>query len=183
MAGAEHKKVSKFLSYVLRHHPESIDLNLDDQGWADIEELSDKAGREGYEINKPLIRDIIASGNKQRFILSSDEQYVRATYGHSIQVDLRLDPNKPPEILYHGTARGNISSILREGILPGSRNFVHLSAKRRDALQVGSRHGKPVVLQVESRKMFQQGYFFFQSESEAGIWLTKKVPPSYLITD
>lgn len=179
MDGAKHRRVSKFLSYVLRHHPETIGLHLDDHGWAHIEELSEKANREGYNLDKFLIQDIIASGDKQRFILSSDKQYVRAAYGHSIEVDLKLDPKEPPVTLYHGTSRRHVSSILMKGIHSASRNFVHLSAKAKDARKVGSRHGKPVVLQVESLTMFRQDYSFFQSESEAGVWLTKEVPAAY----
>lgn len=177
---AKLKSVSKFLSYILRHHPASIGLDLDKNGWAEIEELIEKAQKDGRELNLSLIRKVINSSDKQRFILSEDRKYIRAGYGHSIDIKLPLKPEKPPTILYHGTAEHNVSSILNEGIRAGNRKFVHLSAKKADAKQVGSRHGRPMVLSVEARVMHQEGYDFYQSDSEPGIWLTKRVPPEFV---
>lgn len=172
---------SKFLSYVLRHHPESIGLSLDKNGWASVDQLVRKARQDGRELDLSLIRKIMQTGDKQRFILSDDEQYIRAGYGHSIDIELPLKPKQPPKVLYHGTAKRNVSSIIEKGIRPGNRKFVHLSAKKDDARDVGSRHGKPVILTVEAGKMEKEGYDFFQSDSEPGIWLTKKVPPEFVI--
>lgn len=174
------KALSKFLSYVLRHHPEAIGLSLDRNGWAHIDELMARARKEGREISRPLLYKVIDSGDKQRFILSDDEQYIRAGYGHSIEVDLQLQPKPPPRELYHGTTRQQMPSIVEKGLLPGNRNFVHLSADRTDARKVGSRHGKPIVLSVNCGAMTDQGFDFYQSKSEPGIWLIKYVPARFL---
>lgn len=174
------KAASKFLSYVLRHHPESIGIEIDENGWAKVSALIEKAQNAGRSIDREVIIRIIQNSNKQRFILSSDENYIRAGYGHSIDVDLQLKPKIPPEMLYHGTARQNITSILTDGIKARSRNFVHLSATIDEAHNVGSRHGKPGIFVVFSERMTRNGYDFYQSQSEESIWLTSYVPPEYL---
>lgn len=174
--------LSKFLSYVLRHHPEAIGLDLDDNGWAKLSELVEKAQQSGKDIDRNIIRRIMQNSSKQRFILSSDRKYIRAGYGHSIDVDLQLKPKEPPEKLYHGTARENITSILADGIQARSRNFVHLSTTVDEARNVGGRHGKPQILLVFSKRMSREDYDFYQSESEESIWLTNFVPPEFLET-
>lgn len=172
--------LSKFLSYVLRHHPEEIDLELDKNGWAEVQELIRKAKKHGKSLSHKILKKIIQHGSKQRFILSEDGKHIRAGYGHSIDVDLELKPTSPPDKLYHGTAKKNEQSILLNGIHAGSRNFVHLSATREEARSVGSRHGSPVILTVKAKQMSQKGFDFYQSKSEPGIWLTKKVPAEFV---
>ncbi|NIT55721.1 MAG: RNA--NAD 2'-phosphotransferase [Aliifodinibius sp.] len=172
--------LSKFLSYVLRHHPETIGLELDENGWAKVSELIKKAKEDGRYIDRNAIRDIMQNSSKQRFILSSDGKYIRAGYGHSIDVDLQLKPKTPPEKLYHGTARNNVASILENGLQAQSRNFVHLSTTVDEARNVGGRHGEPVILLIFSRQMSCEGYDFYQSESEKSIWLTSYVPNPYI---
>jgi putative RNA 2'-phosphotransferase len=174
---------SKFLSYVLRHHPESINLSLDKNGWAEIAQLIHKAEQHGKKLDRTIINEILEHSEKQRFIISDDGKYIRAGYGHSIDVDLQMKPKEPPSVLYHGTAQRNMESILEEGIVPGSRNFVNLSAMQKHARNIGSRHGPPVILQVKAVDMSQSGYSFYQSESEASIWLTKRVPVKYICSD
>jgi len=171
---------SKFLSYVLRHHPESIGVHLDRQGWASVDELTEKSKKKGRRITLERIKEVIASGSKQRFVLSPDEQFIRAGYGHSIDVDLGLEPECPPPNLYHGTARRNLDSIRNEGLRSGSRNYVHLSADRSDAKSVGARHGKPVILNIRAEEMYREGFPFYRSDSEPGIWMVESVPPSYI---
>lgn len=126
------------------------------------------------------MQEVIESGSKQRFTISDDGKYIRAGYGHSIDIDLALSPQRPPETLYHGTARKNVESILKEGLHPGSRNYVHLSSDKEDAVSVGQRHGKPIVLSVQAQNMHDAGYPFYRSESEAGIWLVDEVPPEFI---
>lgn len=173
--------LSKFLSYVLRHHPESIGLVVDQNGWVEVSELISKAQKEGKSIDRQTLRRVIEHASKQRFILSDDANYIRAGYGHSIDVDLQLKPQAPPQELYHGTAQRNVDSILAEGLRAGSRNFVHLSATRDEARNVGSRHGAPVILTVQARMMSESSYNFYQSQSEPDIWLTKQVPAKFLL--
>ena len=172
--------LSKFLSYVLRHHPEDIGLELDDNGWAEVSELIKKAQDGGRYFDQDAIQQIMQKSSKQRFILSSDGKYIRAGYGHSIDVDLQLKPKAPPEKLYHGTARDKVASIFADGIQARSRNFVHLSTTVDEARNVGGRHGEPKILVVFAGQMSGNDYDFFQSESEKSIWLTSYVPPKYI---
>lgn len=171
---------SKFLSYVLRHHPEAIGLEVDENGWAELSALIEKAKKHGRHLGRDVIQEIIENSSKNRFILSSDGEYIRAGYGHSLDVDLQLKSKPPPEKLYHGTARNNVVSILADGIKARSRNFVHLSTTVGEARNVGGRHGEPDILLVFSKQMSREGYDFYQSESEESIWLTSYVPPEYI---
>lgn len=171
------------MSYLLRHHPEAIRLDVDEHGWANVDQLIEKSRTEGRNLDRDSIKEIITKSEKNRFILSEDGDFIRAGYGHSIDVDLQLRPKIPPELLFHGTAKRNVSSILEVGIRPGSRNFVHLSATRSEAKNVGSRHGRPVILQIKAKGMHKADYDFYQSESEAGIWLTEKIPADFLSID
>ncbi len=172
-------KTSKFLSFVLRHKPEAIGLTLDSQGWASIPKLIEKSASECTLTNN-LIKQVVTTNDKQRFLLSADGQRIRANQGHSIKVDLNLQPQEPPPLLYHGTATRFLNSIKQEGLKPGQRHHVHLSTDVATAMAVGQRYGKPVILQVASGEMFQAGYEFFLSEN--WIWLTEHVPPQFLTT-
>ncbi len=169
---------SKFLSYVLRHKPDSIGLKLDKNGWTDILELIKCANSHGNSLTKKSILDAVKNNDKQRFMLSSDDTRIRASQGHSLNIDLELESQKPPEHLYHGTAKRFLSSIFEKGIHPSSRNHVHLSVSYETAMVVGRRYGKPIVLKIDSKKMNDDGCIFFLSEN--GIWLTEYVSPFYI---
>lgn len=173
-------KASKFLSYILRHHPDTIGLEIDPQGWAHLPSLIEKAQHHGRSLTRELIEQVMQDGDKQRFTLSDDGNYIRAGYGHSIDVDLDLEPTPPPGLLFHGTAKRNVDSILSEGLNPGSRNLVHLSDNKQDAVDVGSRHGSPQVLTIRSGQMYEAGNPFYQSDSEPNIWLVDEVPPRFI---
>lgn len=172
-------KKSKFLSYVLRHHPEKIGLELDENGWADTANLLEKLNTEGQTWNLESLKFIVDNNNKKRFAFSEDFMKIRANQGHSIEIDLALKPKSPPEILYHGTAILNILFIKKQGLLKGNRQHVHLSTDESTAKQVGRRHGKPVVLVVKSGEMNRKGHLFFLSEN--GVWLTEAVPAEFLV--
>jgi putative RNA 2'-phosphotransferase len=165
------------LSFVLRHKPDAISLQLDAQGWVEISDLIEKASSE-MPLTPELIKQVVATNDKQRFSLSEDCRRIRANQGHSIKVDLDLAPKTPPPVLYHGTTTRFLSSILEKGLLPGQRHHVHLSTDIETAAAVGQRHGKPVVLQVASGEMHQQGFTFLLSKN--GVWLTKSVPNNFL---
>jgi putative RNA 2'-phosphotransferase len=171
-------KASKFLSLVLRHRPEVIGLDIDEHGWAQVDELIEGANRSGRRLNRELIEKVVARSDKQRYSLSPDGERIRANYGHSIPVDLKLEPVAPPERLFHGTAQRFLDSIKDRGLSPGKRLYVHLSPDRGAAIQVGQRHGRPVVLEVKAGAMQRDGYRFFKSGR--GTWLTRRVPPVYL---
>jgi len=175
----QHTETSKFLSYVLRHAPESIGLTLDREGWADIDALVTGAARENRPLDLNLIRAVVAGSDKKRFELSADGNRIRAVQGHSTaQVDRSFTPQPPPAVLYHGTATRFLEAIRREGLKPGQRQYVHLSAAVDTAIRVGERHGHPVVLVIDAQAMHAAGHSFFQAEN--GVWLTAHVPAGFI---
>lgn len=174
----EHKYFSKFLSYTLRHHPEKIGLTLDNKGWADVSELIAKMNAHDAALTMDILETIVAANDKKRFAFNDNKTKIRASQGHSIPIDLDLQPVTPPAILYHGTAQQNLESIRANGLLKQSRQHVHLSATRETAIQVGSRHGKVVVLVVQTAQMHEAGYTFYLSDNH--VWLTDHVPAEYI---
>lgn len=168
---------SKFLSLVLRHKPDIIGLTLDTEGWAGIDELI-RLSQSHTPLTRAMIEAIVAENSKQRFAISDDGSRIRARQGHSIDVDLQLQPTSPPQRLYHGTATRFVDAIRREGLHKRSRQHVHLSANADTATLVGARHGRPMVLIVHADKMAAAGHAFFLSEN--GVWLTDAVPPAFI---
>jgi len=169
--------ISKHLSYVLRHKPDAIGLELDSAGWAVIEALIAKSPKIQ---TREQILTVVAENDKKRFIISDDGKRIRANQGHSIAIDLGLKAQPAPAILYHGTATRFLDNILQQGLKKMNRQHVHLSADVETATKVGSRHGKPVILTVNTQGMSEDGYAFYQSEN--GVWLTETVPVKYLST-
>ncbi|WP_312107961.1 RNA 2'-phosphotransferase [Stenotrophomonas indicatrix] len=172
------KQTSKFLSLVLRHEPGKIGLNLDGQGWANVDELLQKLHAHGQVLDRGGLQDIVATCSKQRFALSDDGQRIRANQGHSITVDLGLVPVEPPPWLYHGTVSRFVGAIREQGLRPGERQHVHLSLDHETAHQVGARRGAPVILSVHAGRMHADGHVFHRSAN--GVWLTDHVPPQYI---
>jgi putative RNA 2'-phosphotransferase len=172
-------KISKFLSYVLRHHPESIGLTLDREGWIEIDALLKAAGDHGRRIDRSLLYRVVAENDKKRFALSEDGTRIRASQGHSRPVDLGLKPLEPPKLLFHGTTERFLPSIERQGLVRGSRHHVHLSPDEKTAAAVGGRRGRPVVLSILSKKMHEEGHAFYCSAN--GVWLTDAVPADYIV--
>ena len=171
-------KTSKFLSYVLRHRPESVGLSMDQNGWAGMDELIACAEKQGQTLTREQILEVVAENDKQRFRISDCGTKIRANQGHSINVDVELKAVLPPDILYHGTVAAFLESIRAKGLIPGNRLYVHLSKDEETAVKVGQRRGKPIILIVHAGRMEQDGHVFYLSEN--GVWLTKGVPPSYL---
>jgi len=172
-------KTSKFLSYVLRHAPEVAGLTLDREGWASVDELIAGAERAGKPLPRDLLHRVVANNSKKRFELSSDGDRIRAVQGHSTDAVQRDYPEvEPPAELFHGTATRFLAPIRREGLRPGSRHHVHLSADTATAAEVGKRHGKVVVLTIDAAAMRAAGHVFHQAEN--GVWLTLAVPPVFL---
>jgi putative RNA 2'-phosphotransferase len=172
-------KISKFLSLVLRHKPDTIGLSLDKNGWADVQELIEKINQHHFSFNFTQLKNVVETSDKKRFAFSSDFKQIRANQGHSFSVDLELEAKQPPDILYHGTADRNLKSIKEQGLLKGQRHHVHLSTNTETANKVGMRYGKPVVLQIDSKKMSENGIKFYESEN--GVWLTDHVPSQYIL--
>ena len=171
------KETSKFISLILRHKPETIGISLDEHGWAKVDELIDGISKT-YVFNMEMLEEIVRTDKKGRYSFSEDKTLIRANQGHSINVDVELEEKEPPEFLWHGTGEKFVSGIDTEGLIPKSRLYVHLSKDEDTALQVGARHGKPVLYRVLSGKMYKDGYVFYLSKN--GVWLTKKVPLEYL---
>ncbi|MGE0086612.1 MAG: RNA 2'-phosphotransferase [Desulfococcaceae bacterium] len=172
------KKISRFLSLVLRHKPEQIGLCLDRQGWADMDELISGAEKAGVHLDRGIIFSVAAESDKQRFAISADGRFIRASQGHSVSVDLGLKPGTPPEILWHGTAQRFLESIRLKGLIRGTRHHVHLSGDEETAFSVGKRHGKPVVLKIRSGEMHRAGQIFYLSDN--GVWLTEHIQPEFI---
>ncbi len=175
LPGRDDKNLSRFLSLVLRHKPETIGLALDPQGWAEVAEI---VARADFAVTAADIARVVAESDKQRFALSPDGSRIRANQGHSLDVNLGLSPVAPPPSLWHGTGEAAIAAIRTEGLVKGQRRHVHLSGDPETAHKVGQRHGRPVVLGVDSAAMAAEGLHFFLSAN--GVWLTEAVPPRFL---
>lgn len=176
--GSRHTRISKLLSYVLRHRPDEFGLELAPGGWVDIDALLVALEKQGHDVSLQLLQEVVATNSKQRFAVSPDGRQVRANQGHSAPIDLMLPPVEPPAELWHGTASRFLKSIHHQGLVHGSRHHVHLSSDPVVARSVGARHGVPVVLQVRAGAMHADGHVFHVSDN--GVWLTRHVPPAFL---
>ncbi|MDQ0749709.1 putative RNA 2'-phosphotransferase [Streptomyces africanus] len=169
-------KVSKYLSKHLRHQPERIGLALDEGGWVEIDTLIAAATAHGFPFTRAELDHVVATNDKRRFAVEGTR--IRASQGHSVEVDLGLPTATPPAYLYHGTVARNLDAIRAEGLRPMDRHAVHLSPDRETATRVGARRGRPVVLAVVAAAMHRDGHVFRVSAN--GVWLTEAVPPRYL---
>ncbi len=171
--------LSKFLSLILRHKPQTVGIELDKQGWTNVHDLISKLNRSGKNIDFKTLEIIVETDNKKRYEFNPDKTKIRASQGHSVNVDLGYTPQAPPEFLYHGTADKFVGSILEKGIQKRNRHHVHLSLDIETAKNVGKRHGMPSIFKIFSQKMHKDGYVFFKSTN--GVWLTEEVPVNYMI--
>lgn len=170
-------KLSRFISLVLRHHPEKIGISLDEHGWANVDDLLAGLSRRS-PVSMATLEEIVRTDSKGRYSFNEDKTLIRANQGHSIPVDVELARQEPSTILYHGTSEKSVSSIDAMGLEPRGRLYVHLSGDPETATAVGRRHGRPVVYEVLCADMVRDGYEFYRSVN--GVWLTKRVPPEYL---
>lgn len=171
------KHLGKFLSFVLRHEPARIGLQLDTSGWADVNELLQQLAAHGRPVSFVELEALVRNNDKQRYSFNADKSKIRANQGHSIAVDLDLQPLTPPVVLYHGTASHFMAAIQQQGLQKRSRHHVHLSSDKETAHKVAIRHGKPVILCIAAAQMQQDGYVFYRSDN--GVWLTDQVPTRY----
>jgi putative RNA 2'-phosphotransferase len=171
-------RISKYLSLHLRHRPARLGLELAPGGWVDVEELLAAAARDGVRLDWADLEEVVARNDKRRFSFDGDGRRIRANQGHSVDVDLGLDPLAPPETLYHGTAERFVDAILATGLEPRGRHHVHLSADEETARRVGARRGRPVVLAVAAGELHREGADFFRSAN--GVWLVDAVPSAFL---
>ena len=167
------KKLSKSLSLVLRHQPESVGLTLDEAGWVEVDRLL-----AAMNLERATLESIVRESDKQRFALDASGTRIRANQGHSVQVDLGLETTRPPDVLYHGTPEDAVAAILAEGLHRMARHAVHLSPDPETAARVGARRGKPVVLRIDARAMAEDGFAFTLSDN--GVWLVDYVPSKHV---
>lgn len=170
-------RMGKYVSMLLRHHPEEAGIILDEHGWTDVANLIEKV-KPRYTLTEELLHEMAFGKDKQRYEFSEDGKRIRAVHGHSVKVDLGYDAVEPPSVLYHGTAEKYRKSIEEHGLIKKDRQFVHLSENVEQAKEVGSRHGKLIIYEVNARNMYGDGYVFYRSTS--GVWLTDHVPVKYL---
>jgi putative RNA 2'-phosphotransferase len=179
MTDKEIIRTSKFLSLILRHEPERIGLKLHSAGWVGVRELLDAVNRHGVSLTLQQLKQVVAATNdKKRFAFSEDGQRIRASQGHSIEVDLQYEPQTPPELLYHGAPERFEESIRASGLNRGQRHQVHLSPDPQAASKVGQRRGRAVLLTIRSGDMHRQGHVFYRSAN--GVWLVDHVPPQFI---
>ncbi|MBO9561420.1 MAG: RNA 2'-phosphotransferase [Niastella sp.] len=171
-------RVSKFMSLVLRHKPEEIGLELHEGGWAYVDELISKINQHGVSLDLALLQVVVDTNDKKRFAFNDDKTMIRASQGHSVEVDLQLPVAAAPAVLYHGTAAHLVDAVLAEGLKRQRRHHVHLSAQPATAISVGGRHGKPVLLQIDAQGMQAAGYIFYLSAN--GVWLADEIPAAFI---
>lgn len=171
-------RISKYLSKHLRHTPHKLGLTLAPGGWVEVAALLSACRHHQFPITPAELDEVVAQNDKQRFSFDPSRTRIRANQGHSVDVDLQLTSLEPPPTLYHGTGQKSVESILEQGISRMNRQHVHLSADVETALKVGARHGKPVILEVNTGQMHRDGHLFFRSDN--GVWLVDQVPPVYL---
>jgi putative RNA 2'-phosphotransferase len=171
-------RVSKRLSFVLRHRPDSLGLTLDDAGWVGVDDLLAALGRSGLRLTRAELDAVVAGNDKQRFTFDDSGTRIRASQGHSVAVALGYRTETPPDVLWHGTVQRFLPAILAEGLRPGKRHAVHLSPDAATASAVGRRRGRPVTLRVDAAAMAADGFHFTRSAN--GVWLTDAVPARYL---
>jgi putative RNA 2'-phosphotransferase len=176
MTEKERIKLSKKMSYALRHRPDEFGLELKEGGWVGLIELAKALG-----VVPAAISEVVTTpSDKVRFIIEQRNFWpcIRAAQGHSIDIDLQLKPVEPPDMLFHGTYVGVLDKIFDTGLKKMGRTHVHLSSSTTAAIEVGARRGKPVLIQVNSLKAHMEGIKFYLADN--GVWLSDDIPPEYL---
>ena len=174
------KKYSKFLSLILRHKPEVLDLKLDAEGWVNTKELVNGMKSHFKDFKLSDLERVVENCEKQRYTFNENKSKIRASQGHSLMVDLKLREILPPPVLYHGTAAKYLDSIYKLGLIPGKRQHVHLSPDMQTAAKVGARHGKAVIITLDTQFMSLDGIKFYMSENR--VWLVDHVDPKYFVS-
>jgi putative RNA 2'-phosphotransferase len=179
VADARDVRISKLLSWLLRHHPERAGLRLDEAGYVEVDKLLDACRTQGQHVTREDLERVVRENDKQRFAFSPDRTQLRASQGHSVAVALGYAPTPPPPQLFHGTVQRSLAGIREHGLLPRGRQHVHLSRDRETAEKVGSRRGRPIILIVRAGEMADEGFEFFLSAN--GVWLIREVPARFLV--
>ena len=184
ISGKTEMKVSKLLSYILRHNPQEFGLTLDKEGFVDVDKLLESIRKKGpkrlkgIDLTKELLDQVVAKNVKQRFAYNTDGTKIRANQGHSVEVDIKYPVVEPPEFLYHGSATQNVDAIMKGGIQSMTRLHVHMGDNVEKARSVGARHGTPVVFKIHANSMHHDGIEFYLTANK--VWLTNFVPSKYI---
>ena len=175
-------QVSIYISYLLRHHPEDINLDMDKHGWVSVEQLINGINHSGkYEITVKQLEEIVATDNKGRYRFNENHTKIKACQGHSVSwVEPELEYIAPPEYLYHGTTTAALEKILNSGVIHKmARHAVHMQSEEKKAWQSAKRwHLVPVVLKISAGQMYEEGFIFGKTEND--VWCTEQVPVKYL---
>ncbi len=171
-------QTSKFLSLILRHEPEVVGLWLGEGGWVAVDDLLAALAKHGKPLSRAELEAVVATNDKRRFAFNDDGTLIRASQGHSVEVELGYQPATPPALLYHGTVEKFLQSIRAKGLVRGERHHVHLTADGETAKRVGARRGRPVVLIIDAAAMRSAAHPFYRSEN--GVWLTEHVPVQFI---
>ena len=170
------ERLSRFLTFLLRHKPNDYPLAIDREGFASWPEVVDMVQERFYDVTEEQIRSLIAGAEKKRFELRGDK--VRATYGHSFPVDLGATAAEPPAELYFGAARDLAQSMLRSGLKPRDRQYVHLSVTAAEAESVARRHDpSPEIIVVDAEAAHAEGIRFYAS---GPLFLVENMPAKFL---
>lgn len=172
------RRLSKTLSYYLRHRPDELGLTLGPGGYVSVDDLLRALGGRGIACDRAQLDEVVRTSDKQRFGFDETGALIRANQGHSTAVDLQLPEAEPPPVLYHGTVAAALPEIRAGGLRPMARHHVHLSADLPTAKKVGQRRGAPLILTIDAAAMRADGHKFYRSEN--GVWLADEVPPRYL---
>ena len=171
-------KISKFLSLVLRHSPQTIKIRLDENGWADVDKLIQQSNIHKMKFDFETLEEVVFTNDKQRFSFNDDYTKIRANQGHSVDVNLELEAVKPLPILYHGTVEKYLDNIKINGLQKMQRQHVHLSKDLETAIKVGNRRGKAIVLEINALEMYKDGFEFYLSKN--GVCLSNEIPAKYI---
>ena len=171
-------KISKRLSLVLRHNPQSIGITLDDSGWTNVHTLLKNLNDHGVKVSQDMIQTVVNENPKKRFEFNDGKTLIRARQGHSVDVDLGYEATTPPDTLYHGTPEKFLPSILKEGLTKQQRHHVHLSTNIPLMLEVARRRGSASLLKINAKQMHNDGHTFYVTEND--VWLTDHIPTQYL---
>jgi putative RNA 2'-phosphotransferase len=172
------RRISKFLSLILRHQPEKIGLTLEKDGWANVEDLLAACRKNNFAFSADELKTVVADNDKKRFSFDETGAKIRANQGHSVRVEIDFEKKHPPEILYHGTAEKNAAAILENGLRKMRRHHVHLSEDQETARKVGARYGKPIIFEIDAKAMAEENFVFYISAND--VWLVEAVPAKFL---
>ena len=172
------RSTTKLLNVLLRHKPEQASLILDKNGWTDVRQMISMVSRKFYPIDFELVKHIVFTNDKQRFMFNEDLTKIRATPGDGVVFDLGLLSVVPPEVLYYGAPAMYLDDIAKWGINKMNRQYVHLSPDPDSAMVVAAKKIGPVPLKIAAFEMYENETLFYQSDFD--VWLTDHVPSQYV---